>query len=209
MQDEGSAAHSKRTRLQRYEKCVWNIKPWYLHAHTHTHTHFQLSSISTKSKATTVYDTHTHTHTETLSLSAQSHAKRQKTNWPSSFKPGKPDEGGWMDGWEIIRTDWRANKHLIDRSIDREKGFQAKVWIEEDNWLKGVKKRYVWTWDTFILHILDGGKQREENGQQEVLDRWMEERYQLGWMANQYSMDISICSYTKRLVEEKKNGLMG
>lgn len=67
---------------------------------------------------------------------------------------------------------------------------------------------------TFILDILDGGKQKEENGQKELLDRWMEERYQLGWMANQYSMDISIYSYTKRLVGGsvhggKKNGLMG
>lgn len=80
----------------------------------------------------------------------------------------------------------------------------------------GEKERYARTWGTFILDILDGGKQKEENGQKEVLDRWMEERYQLGWMANQYSMDISIYSYTKRLVggsvhggkEEWINGLM-
>lgn len=60
------------------------------------------------------------------------------------------------------------------------------------------------------MDVLDGGKQREENGQKEVLDRWIERNgsTDIGtdWMANQYLMDISINSFTKRLVGGSVHG---
>lgn len=92
---------------------MWNVrKPWNLLTETHSQLGSAAAAAATKSK------NWEKTHTQMCTQLSHT-TKRQKTNWPSSFKLGNPDEGkddwrinGWMDETACM-PGWREEKLVI------------------------------------------------------------------------------------------------